>query len=212
MRLTLVLIASLWMAGCSFFGIYNRADDYLAAEESPATILLDGSELAGVDRYRIPAVERDLAKPDSIEVTAPLPLIEEQEQQSTSLNAYRSQGLNPRIEHDGAGALVMHLDGDFAALWSAVTDAIAASSLKLVDLNRSTGTWYLEVEERLDSEKRGWWSRLWHKDKVVKHTYLLKLSRTRLGGYLSLLKNADTLADEALNRSTLEELQQKLEK
>lgn len=212
MRIIVVLVASLLLAGCSFFGIYNRADDYLGAEESQPTQLPDGSLIASVDRYQIPEIGREINKPETIEAPAPLPLIEEAEQDSASLSAYRSEGLNARLEHDGAGALVMHLDGNFAALWAAVTDAVAASTLKLTDLNRSTGTWYLEIEERLDHEKRGWWSRLWRKDKVVISTYMLKLSRTRTGGYLSLLKDADTLANEELNQSVLEELQQKLAK
>lgn len=212
MRIVAVLIASLLLASCSFFGIYNRANDYLSAEEGAVTLLPDGSPLVAVDRYQIPDVGKELAKPETVETPAPLPLLEEEEQTSTSLAAYQSQGLNVRLEHDGAGALIMHLDGDFAALWAEVTDAIAASSLRLTDLNRSTGTWYLSIEERLGSEKRGWWSRLWRKDKVVVNTYMLKLSRTRLGGYLSLLKDADTLASEELNQSVLEELQQKLDK
>lgn len=212
MRSFVLLGLSLLMAGCSFFGIYNRANDYIYAEESAPTLLVDGNPLGGMDRYPIPNIGREFVKPEEIKVPAPLPLLEEEEQESATLSAYRNQGLNPRIELDGAGALVMHLDGNFTAIWASVTDAIASSTLKLTDLNRSTGTWYLEIEESLDAKKRSWWSRLWRKEKIVKTTYLLKLSRTRLGGYLSLLKDAETLAEESLNQRVLDELKVQLDK
>lgn len=212
MRFALVLCGAIALSGCSFFGIYNRSVEYINAEETAPTLLADGTELASVDKYLIPELTPVPAKPDSIMVPAPLPLIVEEEQESTSLTDYRSSELNPRIERDGSGALVMHLDGNFTALWASVTDAIAKSSLKLNDLNRSTGTWYIEIQERTEEKKRGWWSRMWGKDKKVSNTYLLKLSRTRSGGYLSLLKDTETLAEESLNQQTLKELQQKLEK
>lgn len=212
MRLFIVLLAVLLISGCSFFGIYNRSTDYINAEEAPATLLPDGTEIAGLDKYLIPPLNPMPEKPVSIDVPAPQPILSEDEEESTSLREYKSSELNPRIERDGSGAIVMHIDGSYTALWAAVTDALAKTSLKITDLNRSTGTWYIEVEELLEAKKRGWWARLWRKDKVVTSTYLLKLSRTRSGGYLSLLKDAETLADEALNQKVLHELQPKLEK
>lgn len=211
MRSIILLALSLWLAGCSFFGIYNRSNDYIKAEEHAPTLMTTGEVLRGIDRYQIPEAGYAAVKPESIEVPAPLPLLDDPEADSASLNAYRNTGLNSRLEFDGAGALVMHVDGNFTVIWAAITDAIAASSLKLVDLNRSTGTWYLEIEENQGGKQRRWWAP-WRKDKITKHIYLLKLSRTRLGGYVSLLKDSETLASETLNKVVLEELQQKLEK
>src|SRR5690606_36956569 len=128
-----------------------------------------------------------------------------------TLNEYRAVAMNPRLEKDGAGTLILRLDGGFAAAWAEVTDALAASDLKMTDLNRSTGTWYLAMELPVAEENRGWWSRLWGSDKTEVRTYLLKMSRARLGVYLSLLTDADSLADETLTAQVLNEIKVQLD-
>lgn len=212
MRYSLVVLSILLLSGCSFFGIYNRANDYQQAEELPPTLLPDGSELVGIDKYSIPLLETLPARPENNAVPAPFPLVIEEVNESTSLSDYRSVEINPRIDRDGSGALIMHLEGNFTALWAAVTDAIAQSSLKLTDLNRSTGTWYLEITETDANKKPSWWARWRGKTQAVTQIYQLKLSRTRSGGHLSVLEDADTLAAEELSQTVLAELQQKLQK
>ncbi|MFY9179110.1 MAG: hypothetical protein WAO12_04940, partial [Venatoribacter sp.] len=61
------------------------------------------------------------------------------------------------------------------------------------------------------AEDRNWWARMWGKDKKVTETYMLKMNRARLGVYVSLISNADTLADEELSTPILTEIKDKLE-
>ena len=214
MKRACLVVSVLLLGGCSLFGdrFRDRSLDYLTAAEQPAIVQADGTPVPSIDRYRIPAVAVADTKADKFELPAPLPLVIADDKDSASLNDYRSESLNPRLEHDGSGALVLHLDGGFAQAWTAVTDAIAASSLKMTDLNRSTGTWYVDIEAKTLAKDRGWWARLWNKDKVETKTYLLKMNRARLGAYLSLLSDAETLASAELNSQVLNEIKQQLEK
>ena len=82
---------------------------------------------------------------------------------------------------------------------AAVTEAIAASDLKLTDLNRSTGTYYLELNKTEVVDERSWWDKLWGEELVTTATYLLKMNRSRQGVYLSLLTDADNLAEAEAN-------------
>lgn len=212
MRIFLLVGVAL-LSGCSWFGVRDRAMDYLQAEEGVAT-RTDGRQLPLADRYPIPPLAEAPVRPTRFSVPAPQPLTEADINEDTvaSLSDYRSEALNPRLEKDGAGTQILRLDGGFAAAWARVTDAVAASSLKLTDLNRSTGTWYLEMEEAVPEAERGWWSRLWGSNKTATRTYLLKMSRARLGVYLSLLTDADTLASEELTAAVLNEIKTQLDK
>ncbi len=209
----LLLLPLVLVSGCSLFGVRDRAMDYLQAEEQPAIRTPAGMVLATSERYPIPALAVTPQRPDSFTVPTPQPLniAAVQEDSVASLSDYRNEALNPRLEKDGAGTLILRLDGGFAAAWAKVTDALAASSLKLSDLNRSTGTWYLQVEETVAESERGWWSRLWGSNKTATRTYLLKMSRARLGVYLSLLTDTDTLASEELTASLLNEIKTQLD-
>lgn len=200
------------LSGCSLFGISDRAMDYLQAQEQPPTRTADGKPLPVSDRYVIPPLAITPEVPESFTVPAPQPLLDEMPEETvTSLNEFRAVAMNPRLEKDGAGTLILRLDGGFAAAWAEVTDALAASDLKLTDLNRSTGTWYLEMTSLVAEEDRSWWARLWGSDTTEVRTYLLKMSRARLGVYLSLLTDADTLAEETLTAQVLNEIKVQLD-
>lgn len=212
-RFTAGVCLVLLLTGCSIFGdrFRNRSLDYLALEQQAPTYATDGSELAAVDFYPVPELPENYQPPEKFVLPAPNPIDIDEASENTSLVEFQTNRLNPRLDYDGAGALVLQLEGSYTGLWAVVTDAIAASSLKLNDLNRSTGTWYLSMEKLVPAKERGWWARLWRKDKTITEIYQLKLSRTRLGGYLSLLKDAETLADAELNEQVLNEILKKLE-
>lgn len=210
----LLLATVLLITGCSLFGdrYRDRSLDYLRTTEQAPTLTKEGTPVPSVDRYPIPALAVNAAKPEKFVTPRPEPLTIEEADESTSFNEYSSEALNPRIENDGAGTLILRVDGSFAQAWVSTTDAIAKSSLTLTDLNRSTGTWYLEMKKTIKAKDRGWWSRLWGKDKHILETNMLKITRARQGAYLSLLTDADNLADEALTESVLNELKDLLEK
>ncbi|MFY9178762.1 MAG: outer membrane protein assembly factor BamC, partial [Venatoribacter sp.] len=192
MLLRVLLIASLVLsAGCSWLqntDYRDRSFDYLKAQEQPQTQAPEDLKLQFADRYVIPDLDVVPPKPEKFVVPAPAPLSNlDDEDGSATLSQYRAEELEPRLEHDGAGGLILRLNGSYAQAWSKVTDAIADSSIKMTDLNRSIGTWYIEIERIVKAEDRNWWARMWGKDKKVTETYMLKMNRARLGVYVSLI-------------------------
>lgn len=207
---TLMLLAVLMASGCSLLPDDN-AMAYLDAEEQPETQVPAGSTpLNTAQAYPIPELPVTPAKPTEFEVPMPAAYREEQGEDVATLTEYQATDANARLEQDGAGTLILRLDGNYANNWARVTEALAASSLKMTDLNRSTGTYYLEVVTRAADENLSWWGRLWGNDEPEVAVYMLKMNRARNGVYLSLLTDADTLADEALTRDVLEEIKRQL--
>jgi outer membrane protein assembly factor BamC len=207
------------VSGCStIFGdrFRDRADDYLTGKPGEEATTLDGQPLASRDALPIPELDVIPAAPGNFELPVPQALVisdnDDPAEHTASLNEYRSLDLNPRIEKDGSGSQILRLDGNFAYAWAAVTEAITASDLKMTDLNRSVGTFYLEISRRqLDSE-RSWWARLWDSEpEVIASNYLLKMNRARNGVYLSLLEDIDKLAADDYALPVLNTIKQQLE-
>ncbi|WP_430462024.1 outer membrane protein assembly factor BamC [Thalassolituus sp. LLYu03] len=190
----------------------DQAMAYLQADEQAATQSVDGIQLTTSDAYPIPDLPGNPAKPNEFEVPRPAPFVGEEEAETvTSLSEFRNGAVNPRLEKDGAGSLILRLDGSYASNWAVVTEALGKTALKLTDLNRSTGTYYLEMKTVTRKEDCGWWASLWGCDEFRTEAYLLKMNRARNGVYLSLLTDADTLAEEALTADVLNEIKAKLE-
>ncbi len=215
--LILAMIAGL--SGCStLFGdkFRDRADDYLTAKPAKEAVDLQGQPLAKTDSLPIPELAREVEQPDAFELPQPQRLVveaAEPESQSASLNQFNSTELNPRLDRDGSGSRILRLDGNFALTWAEVTEALAASDINLVDLNRSLATWYLELQTVQQEDTRGWWSRLWNREPESETTtYLLKLNRAHNGVYLSLLSDVDALADDTLAESVFVEIKTQLER
>jgi len=209
----LALTASL--SGCSLFGdtFDDRAENYLVLEPKPVIQQVDGeSELVFRDAHVIPALPVEPQRPEKFETPRPLNFVADnnEEQVVTSLAQYRSESLNPRLDKDGAGTEILRLDLGFAASWAAVTEALAASDLELSDLNRSTGTYYLELDLLNVVDERSWWDKLWGEELITRATYLLKMNRSRQGVYLSLLTDADNLAEPEQTAVVLREIEKQL--
>lgn len=212
-RVRILLSASaVLLASCSLLPD-DQAMAYLKAQEQPATQPVAGAELKTQDAYPIPQAASVTQLPEEFEVPRPAPFVAEEEdgEAVTSLAEFRSGAANTRLEKDGAGTLILRLDGNYASNWAVVTEALGKSKLKLTDLNRSTGTYYLEMQTRVKPDDCGWWASLWGCDEVRTETYLLKMNRARNGVYLSLLTDTDTLADETLTADVLNEVKAKLE-
>ncbi|MDO6682775.1 MULTISPECIES: outer membrane protein assembly factor BamC [unclassified Oceanobacter] len=216
----LLVVLVVAVSGCStIFGdrFRDRADDYLTTTENDEATTPDGQPLARRNALPIPELAVIPDRPNSFELPVPQALIiddnDSSSEQATSLNEYRSLDLNPRIEKDGSGSQILRLDGQFAYAWAAVTEAIAASDLNMTDLNRSVGTYYLEISRPQRDDERGWWARLWGSEpEVIAGTYLLKMNRARHGVYLSLLEDVDKLAGDDYALPVLNTIKQQLEK
>lgn len=219
----LLLVVNL--SGCSaIFGdtFHDRAQGYLTSKPQDRMQPVAGqAELPIQDAYVIPemtqpavsAIQLDedgdfvVPKPQTLVVVA-------EEDDSTSLAELQEAILNPRLERDGAGTQVLRLNGHFALAWTSVAEALAASDYTLTDLNRSTGTYYITIfDPAAEQPEKSFWQWLTNSNELgAEVDYILKMNRSRLGVYLSLQKDLETLADDALAVSFLTDLQKILVK
>lgn len=219
------LLLAVNLAGCSaIFGdtFHDRAQGYLNAESHPRMQpLADQAELPIQDAYVIPEVTPTTASAieldDDGDFIVPGPqalVIVEDQQESASLSELENDDLNPRLERDGAGTQVLRLNGRYALAWTSVAEALSASDYTLSDLNRSTGTYYVTIfDPTAKQPEKSFWQWLTNSDEFgAEIDYLVKMNRSRLGVYLSLQKDLETLADDALAVSFLTDLQKILEK
>lgn len=219
------LLLAITLTGCTaIFGdtFHDRAQGYLNSEtHERMQPLSDQAELPIQDAYVIPpivsssasAIKRDedgefiVPKPQTLVVVG-------EEQDSASLSEMEDDALNPRLERDGAGTQVLRLNGRFGLAWTSVAEALAQSDYTLTDLNRSTGTYYITIyDPTAEQPEKSFWQWLTNSTELgVEVDYLVKMNRSRLGVYLSLQKDIETLADDALAVSFLTDLQKILVK
>lgn len=152
---------------------------------------------------------------DEKEFVVPSPqalVIDDSEQEVASLLDSQSKDLNPRLERDGAGTQILRMDGRYAVTWAAIADAISKTDYQLSDLNRSTGTYYVTIFDPVaEKEEKSLWAWLTNSDELGEYVdYLLKLNRSRLGVYLSLQTDLDTLAEDELAIQVLSEIEKNL--
>lgn len=60
-----------------------------------------------------------------------------------------------RLETDGSGNLVLHLSTDFNRAWSSVGRALQRVDLRVDDLNRSTGLYYINLAQHRQEDDGG---------------------------------------------------------
>lgn len=136
----------------------------------------------------------------------------DQEGDVASLADSQIQDLNPRLERDGAGTQILRLDGRYGIAWTAIAEALTKTEYKLLDLNRSTGTYYVTIfDPTAVNEEKGFWAWITGADEFgMDVDYLLKLNRSRLGVYLSLQSDIETLAADDLAVKVLSDIEKLL--
>ncbi len=215
------LLLALNLTGCSaIFGdtFHDRAQGYLKSQPQSRMQSISGqTQLPIQDAYVIPEVvsnqESAIEVDEDGDFVVPQPkalVVIGDEQDSASLVELQDDSLNPRLERDGAGTQILRLDGRFAIAWTAVAEALAESDYSLTDLNRSTGTYYITIfDPEAVQPERSFWQWLTNSNELgVDVDYLLKMNRSRLGVYLSLQKDLETLADDKLAVSFLSDMQE----
>jgi outer membrane protein assembly factor BamC len=219
------LLLVVGLTGCStIFGdtFHDRAQGYLNTETHDRMQPLAGqAELPIQDAYVIPPVTLSSASAIELDedgdfiVPSPESLVAmEEEQESALLSEMKTDALNPRLERDGAGTQVLRLNGRYGVAWTSVAEALANSDYTLTDLNRSTGTYYITIfDPTAEQPEKSFWQWLTNSNELgVEVDYLLKMNRSRLGVYLSLQKDLETLADDELAVSFFTDLQEILVK
>jgi outer membrane protein assembly factor BamC len=212
MRLILLAGLAVLSTGCSWILGDNQALSYLDVQESAETQVPEGITLNTYDRFPVPEVEGDTGPGEDFITPVPERLtVAREESEPTSLSDFK-RTLNPRFVRDGAGTLTLQVDARFALAWSRVADALAATDIRLTDLNRSIGTYFLELPNpEAEADDRSWWGRLWGDRIEPVLGYQLKMIEAGEGVYLTLQQDAETLAEEALTRSVLDQVKQQLE-
>lgn len=221
------LLLAVNLVGCSaIFGdtFSDKAMNYQNVETSPAMQQIEGQpelpiqDILVVPELALPVVKKPINKEGEEEefvVPAPQPLVvDNSEQEVASLLDSQSKDLNPRLERDGAGTQILRMDGRYAVAWAAIADAIAKTDYNLSDLNRSTGTYYVTIfDPTAEKEEKSFWAWLTNADELGEYVdYILKLNRSRLGVYLSLQVDVDTLADDSLATTVLSNIEKNLSK
>lgn len=212
MRKILMAVLLLPMAGCSWL-FHDRSNDYLQAEQQPTiNVPKDVASVNLEPQMPIPEISNQKDLPEEFSVPRPTPLVLEDEDASqTSLKEVASVDIRAELVKDGNGTPILRLNIEFARAWSELGEAIKQTDMAITDLNRSIGTYYVNVKNPDKTEEPGFWAGLFGADpEVVTESYEIKLNRARSGVYIAIHESQDILADEASARSLLKRIQDKL--
>lgn len=220
----LLLLVSL--SGCSaIFGdtFSDKAKGYHDAklsakmqqiEGEPALPIQDILVIPELSDAQIKIAESTAVDPKP-EFKTPAPqqlVVIDQDGDIASLAESQNQDLNPRLERDGAGTQILRIDGRFGVAWTAIAEALTNTDYKLLDLNRSTGTYYVTIfDPTAKNEEKSFWAWITGAEEFgMDVDYLLKLNRSRLGVYLSLQSDIETLAADDLSVQVLSDIEKNL--
>ena len=140
---------------------------------------------------------------------------------SVSLLAARSYDAPSRVSltQDGNGNQVLNLSTDFDRAWSSVGRALELANLRVDDVNRSLGIYYVNLAEgaRQEEEQRGFFSRMFgsepSKEEVDARAerYQVRLTSSANGDVqVSVEKDLNTVAPEEVTRRVLALIQENL--
>lgn len=201
------------LSGCSWL-FHDHAEDYVLAKETPEIQV--PAELKQKPFQQILVIP-DAATAGTVSsakfvVPRPEPLdIQEDDEAGASLADLKDKSLSPQISKDGNGTPVLRLGADFPQAWAALGDALNQADIKVSDLNRSIGTYYIEYQAQSSNKEKGFWASLWSSEDDAITDYELKVNRARSGVYVALHIDSDTLADENIAQSLLQTLAAKLQ-
>lgn len=212
MRNALMVLMLLPMTGCSWL-FHDRSNDYLQAEQQP--VINVPSEVANVDlepQLPIPDIENQKTLPNEFQVPRPTPLeLKDDEESQASLKQVASVEIRTELVEDGNGTPILRLNIEFARAWSELGEAIKQTDMQITDLNRSIGTYYVDVKNPEKTEEPGFWAGLFGADpEILTESFEIKLNRARSGVYIAIHQSQDELADEASARGLLKRIQEKL--
>jgi len=209
MRLAGVAVISMWLSGCSWL-FHDHAEDYLEAKEHPQmTVPAELGDLEFKPQMAIPDVDQPFTAKNEFIVPRPDKLVVEEVDQTASLAKVQSNDLDPQLLKDGNGTPILRLSADFPRAWSALGDALKSADISISDLNRSIGTYYIELPQPVE-EDDGFWSFLFGDSEPEVRTLEVKLNRARSGVYVAIHVDADTLAEDAEATALLKKISEKL--
>lgn len=138
---------------------------------------------------------------------------------SVSLLAARDFDAPSRVSlsEDGNGNPFLSLDADFDRAWSSVGRALEMGNVRVDDINRSLGVYYINLAEKADKdEKPGFFGRLLGRGEDPEDVearaerYQVRLTRVAEGVQVTVEKDMNTFAPEEVARRVLSLLQEHL--
>lgn len=116
----------------------------------------------------------------------------------------------------GNNTKVLRLDASFDRAWSSVGRALSAADIRVDDLNRSTGVYYIDLAEGAKKEEPGFFKRLFSsKNKVAetvsKERYIVRLTAINQQVFVSVERDLETLAPADVSLRVLEQLRSHLD-
>ncbi len=138
---------------------------------------------------------------------------------SVSLLAARDFDAPSRVtlSRDGSGNPFLSLDADFDRAWSSIGRALEMSNVRVDDINRSLGVYYINLAEKAEGDdKPGFFGRLLGKGKDPEDVearaerYQVRLTRVAESVQVTVEKDMNTFAPEEVARRVLSMLQEHL--
>jgi len=138
---------------------------------------------------------------------------------SVSLLAARDFDAPSRVtlSRDGNGNPFLSLDADFDRAWSSIGRALEMSNVRVDDINRSLGVYYINLAEKAEKDdKPGFFGRLFGRGKKPQDAkakaerYQVRLSRSAEEVQVTVEKDMNTFAPEEVARRVLSMLQEHL--
>jgi len=211
MRLGLLFVLFLGLNGCSWL-FHDRENDYLASEiQSVIQVPKDVAQVALKPQLPIPDVKGKLTAEEFV-LPRPKPLdLPEEQADTTSLSQMSQVKLETNLLKDGNGTPILRLNIEFARAWSELGEALKKADIAIVDLNRSIGTYYIELTKPGNPDDVGFWSGLFGGEpEPIIVPLQVKLNQARTGVYIAIHVDADNLAEDEQAQSLLEKIQEKL--
>jgi len=204
MRVAVVLVSALLMSGCSWL-FHDRTNDYLQSEiKEPIQVPKDVALISLKPQLPIPDVDSKETLPAEFVLPRPDKLVVEEAEENVSLAEVASKNLEAELVKDGNGTPILRLNVGFARAWSELGEALKKTEVKITDLNRSIGTYYIEQEDKTAVVEQGFWSSLFGSEpEKVMISYQVKVNQARSGVYVAIHIDQDNLAEDEAAKSLL---------
>lgn len=210
MRLVGLLVSLSLMSGCSWL-FYDHDNDYLQSEiQENIKVPKRVASVAFKPQFPIPKA-KDAELPAEFVLPRPRPLVGIEEEEGTQLTEVQDQELEANLLKDGNGTPILRLNVAFARAWSAVGEALKVADIHMSDLNRSVGTYYIELEKEGAEVEQGFWSGLFGSEPEVEKIALqVKVNRARSGVYIAVHEDQDNLAEDEQAQDLLTRIKEHL--